>query len=190
MQDILARFTGELERNDENLISATAAEDFMQWPVREDGQRRTTFRPQNNKPVPAAAAAVEEEVDTEKTTFDWQREKPKFDKCFHDLSAPPPQDVNEAMARYHALLQRNYVHETQIAEHVEYFAQLCELLVQHLELKPSLLEDGDVSESLDFLCEDMKDALDLAREDGKDEQVLDFALAAYRKMQKALRAQL
>lgn len=197
MEETLGLFAQELARNDPDLIlqgeNQEGPEGFMTWPVREDGQRRTTFRPA--KPaVPSAVAdpaappvTMEMAIQAdEKTTFDWQVEKPRFDKVFQELTSSG--SSTEAITKYHDLLQRNYVHETVIAQHIHYFALLCELVVQHVELCPALLDDSDVCESLDFLCEDMKDALDLAREDGlAEDEVLDFALAIFRKIQRALR---
>ncbi|KAH9249843.1 hypothetical protein BASA81_012438 [Batrachochytrium salamandrivorans] len=195
MEEMLHLFAQELVRNDPDLIAQgdneEGQEGFMTWSVREDGQRRTTFRPTklivSNMTAMAASTTVEIAIQVdEKTMFDWPAEKLRFDKVFQELISTNLS--TEAITKYHDLLQRNYVHETMIAQHIHYFALLCELVVQHVEVCSGLLEDSDICESLDFLCEDMKDALDLAREDGlAEDEVLDFALAMFRKIQRALR---
>jgi hypothetical protein len=75
-----------------------------------------------------------------------------------------------------------------MADHLEYFGKLCELYAMQIEKKPSILSEPKISDSFEYLCEDLTDAMDMARENGELESTIESAALALDKLTKALRS--
>lgn len=78
----------------------------------------------------------------------------------------------ESLNIYYKILQRNYLVDTVMAQKIQYFGDLCEILAEQIQQFPRLLEVALIKQFFDYLVEDMIDAVDMA-EDRVSDDVLE-----------------
>eukprot|EP00049_Salpingoeca_infusionum_P012465 m.228156 g.228156 ORF g.228156 m.228156 type:complete len:988 (+) comp15189_c0_seq1:91-3054(+) len=85
---------------------------------------------------------------------------------------------------YQQMLSANYVHDSIMAKNLEYYTKLAEALTTHFTELPSLkTASSTIEQKLDYLVEDLDDAIDMS---GADEHVKDAATSALRGLRRVL----
>jgi hypothetical protein len=166
--------------------------DFFSWQISDFNMNRipSTFHEGMLTGIRKKVSPVDGEEDLSlllgKTSFSQKVEFQRIQRAFKGILSGPHSTTT--MQTYYNMLQRNYVHDTEMADHLEYFGKLCELYAMQIEKKPSILSEPKISDSFEYLCEDLTDAMDMARENGELESTIESAALALDKLTKALRS--